>query len=198
MEASSDIRVTTGFDPHHRPAAAELYWDAFGLKLEHSIGPRSRGVKLIERNLAPDRAVTAFHGDILVGLAGFQLEGRALTRITPRDIIGEFGLWGSPRRIAWAAILDRRPASDELMMDGIVVRADHRGHGIGTMLLMRMFDLAAEHGKRYVRLDVVDTNPAARKLYEKMGFFELEQERVPLLRRLMGIKAPTTMERPVP
>jgi GNAT superfamily N-acetyltransferase len=197
VDYGSDIRVSVGFDTHHRPAAAELYWDAFGLKLEHSIGPRSRGVKLIERNLDPERAVAAFHGDILVGLAGFQIEGRALTKITSRDIIGEFGLWGSPRRIAWAAILGRRPAPDELMMDGIVVRADHRGHGIGTLLLSRMFDLALEHGKRFVRLDVVDTNPAARKLYEKMGFIEMEQGRVPLMRRLMRIKAPTTMERPV-
>ena len=197
MDSSAEIRVGIGFEPRHRHAAAQLYWDAFGLKLEHVIGPRSQGVALIERTLEADRAVTAFQGDILVGLAGFHLEGRALTEISVRDIIREFGIWSSLRRIAWAALLERSPEPDELLMDGIVVRADRRGHGVGTKLMLRMFDLALEHGKRVVRLDVVDTNPAARKLYERLGFVEVRTERVPFLRRVMGFSAATTMERPV-
>ena len=197
MEPDLDVRIATGFDAHHRHAAAQLYWDAFGLKLEHAIGPRSQGVPLIERTLEPTRAVTAFQGDILVGLAGFHLEGRALTDITVRDIVQEFGLLSSVRRLAWAALLERSPEPDELLMDGIVVRADRRGHGIGTKLLDRMFELAREHGKRVVRLDVVDTNPAARKLYDRMGFIEVKTEKVPFLRKAMGFSAATTMERPV-
>ena len=197
MDGAHDTRITIGFVPHHRRAAAELYWDAFGRKLEHAIGPRSRGVPLIERTLEPSRAVTAFQGDILVGVAGFHLEGQSLTAITVRDIIGEFGLLSSMRRIAWAALLERQPKPHELLMDGIVVRADRRGHGIGTRLLMRMFDLALEHGKSVVRLDVVDTNPAARKLYEKVGFREVKTEKVPFLRKAMGVSAVTTMERAV-
>lgn len=197
MDPSPVARIALGFESHHRRAAAQLYWDAFGLKLEHAIGPRSSGIPLIERTLEPARAVAAFQGDILVGLAGFTLDGRALTDITARDIIREFGLFGSMRRIAWAALLERHPQPDELLMDGIVVRADRRGRGIGTQLLLRMFDLAREHGKRVVRLDVVDTNPAARHLYDKMGFVERETRRVPFLRRVLGVAAVTSMERPV-
>ena len=197
MDHDPEIRIVIGFEPRHRHAAAQLYWDAFGLKLEHVIGPRSEGVSLIERTLAPDRAIAAFQGDILVGLAGFHLDGRALTEITARNIIGEFGLLRSFRRLIWAAALERSPAPDELLMDGIVVRADRRGHGVGTRLMMRMFDLALEHQKRVVRLDVVDTNPAARRLYQGLGFVEVRTEQVPFLRRMMGFSAATTMERPV-
>ena len=82
-------------------------------------------------------------------------------------------------------------------MDGIVVRADRRGRGIGTKLVFRLFDVALAHNKRVVRLDVVDTNPAARRLYERLGFVELNTEKVPFLRRVMGFSAATTMERPV-
>ena len=197
MGAESEIRIAIGFEPRHSHAAAQLYWDAFGLKLEHVIGPRSQGVTLIERTLAPDRAVTAFQGDILVGLAGFHLDGRALTDIKARDIVNEFGMLRSIRRLMWAAVLERSPAPDELLMDGIVVRADRRGHGVGTKLMFRMFDLALEHQKRAVRLDVVDTNPAARRLYQGLGFVEVRTERVPFLRRVMGFSAATTMERVV-
>jgi predicted GNAT family acetyltransferase len=133
----------------------------------------------------------------LVGLAGFNLDGSALTTIRARDIIKEFGPWSGMRRIAWASILHRTPRSDELLVDGIVVRADRRGHGIGTKLMYRLFDVALAHGKRVVRLDVVDTNPAARHLYEGLGFVAIKTEKVPFLRRFMGFAAATTMERSV-
>jgi len=197
VDPEAPVEIALGFGPEHRLAAASLYWDAFGRKLDHAIGPRERGIGLIERGLDPSRAVAAFQEGALVGLAGFNLDGQALTTIRVRDIIKEFGLFSGLRRTAWASLLHRSPKPEELLMDGIVVRADRRGHGIGTKLLCRTFDVAVAHGKRVVRLDVVDTNPAARRLYENLGFLEIKTEQVPFLRRVMGFSAATTMERPV-
>ncbi|MGI9647395.1 MAG: GNAT family N-acetyltransferase [Acidimicrobiia bacterium] len=191
------VRIEIGFEPEHRAAAANLYWDAFGLKLEHAIGPRDRGIRLIEQGLDPARAVSALQDDDLVGLAGFSLDGRALVRLKGRDIIKEFGLWSGLRRTAWASLLHRKPAPGVLLMDGIVVRTDRRGHGVGTELLTRLFGVAREHGKSIVRLDVVDTNPAAHRLYLRMGFVEIRNQKVPFLRRAMGFSAAKTMERRV-
>lgn len=191
------LRIELGFEPEHQPAAANLYWNAFGLKLEHALGPRERGIKLIEQGLDPARAVAALQGDELVGLAGYNLDGLALATLPGRAIIKEFGLWHGLRRTAWASFLHRKPAPGVLMMDGIVVRSDRRGHGIGTKLLTRLFEVAREHDKPLVRLDVVDTNPAAHRLYERMGFVEIKNQKVPFLRRVMGFSAATTMERRV-
>ncbi len=196
-DPEAPVQIALGFGPEHRQAAANLYWNAFGRKLDHAIGPRDQGIKLIEQGLDPSRAVAAFQEDELVGIAGFNVDGQALTTIRGRDIVMEFGLWTGLRRIAWASLLHRDPPPEALLMDGIVVRADRRGHGIGTQLLSRLFDIALAHGKRVVRLDVVDTNPAARGLYERMGFVEIRTEKVPFLRRVMGFSAATTMERPV-
>ena len=196
-DPEAPVEIALGFGSEHRKAAANLYWDAFGRKLDHAIGPRERGIGLIERGLDPSRAVAAFQDGALVGLAGFNLDGQALTKIRGRDIVREFGLFSGMRRTAWASLLHRPPQSHVLLMDGIVVRADRRGRGIGTKLLFRLFDVALAHGKRVVRLDVVDTNPAARRLYEGLGFIEIKTEKVPFLRRVMGFSAATTMERPV-
>jgi len=193
----ADVELAVGFGPEHRSIAADLYWDAFGRKLEKAIGPRKRGIALIERGLDPTRAVVALQDGELVGLAGFQLEGRALTRVGVRDIIKEFGFLRSVKRIAWASILHRDAPDGVLLMDGIVVKADHRGHGIGSKLLTRVFEVAAEHGKRVIRLDVVDTNPAAHRLYQRMGFVPTKTEKVPFIRKALGFSAATTMERPV-
>jgi hypothetical protein len=42
---------------------------------------------------------------------------------------------------------------------------------------------------------VVDTNPRARKLYEREGYVAVRTEATPYLRRMMGFGAVTTMER---
>ena len=194
-DPTTPVEIVVGFGPQHRAVVAGLYWDAFGRKLDHAIGPRHRGIGLIEKTLDPSRAVAAFQDGELIGIAGFHLDGRALATIRTRDIFREFGPLSGIRRTLWASILHRRVRPDELLMDGIVVRADRRGHGTGTHLLSRLFSLALEHGKRVVRLDVVDTNPAARRLYERMGFVQIKTGRVPVLRRVMGFPAATTMER---
>ena len=49
-----------------------------------------------------------------------------------------------------------------------------------------------------VRLEVVDTNPRARALYEREGYVAVRTERTPYLRRAMGFGEVTTMERRVP
>ncbi|MEU4501564.1 GNAT family N-acetyltransferase [Streptomyces sp. NPDC024089] len=57
--------------------------------------------------------------------------------------------------------------------------------------------VAADHGCRRIRLDVIDVNPRARALYERHGFTAARTEHTPYLRGLMGFSAVTTMYRPV-
>ena len=90
-------------------------------------------------------------------------------------------------------LLDRKPTPDELLMDGIVVHSDARGRGVGTRLFEELEAHARDAGKTSIRLDVVDTNPGARRLYERLGFIAVKTERTPYLRRVMGFSASTTM-----
>ena len=48
-----------------------------------------------------------------------------------------------------------------------------------------------------VRLDVVDSNPRARRLYEREGFVPVRTVRTPYLQRAMGFAASTTMVRDI-
>ena len=52
----------------------------------------------------------------------------------------------------------------------VAVDPDHRGRGIATMLLERLFELTAEDARRGYTLEVRVSNDEAIKLYEKMGF----------------------------
>ncbi|MFC8918338.1 GNAT family N-acetyltransferase [Streptomyces sp. NPDC057116] len=176
---------------------AALYWEAFGRKLGPALNPPDTGRAFIAAHLNHDRGVTALAGGTVVGVAGYQLGGRALTGGDVKDVLSAYGLLRGLPRLAVLALFERTPKEGELVMDGIVVDARHRANGIGSLLLQQVAAVAAENGCRRIRLDVIDTNPRARALYERHGFVARHTEHTPYLRRLMGFGAVTTMYRPV-
>lgn len=177
---------------------AALYWEAFGRKLGPALDPPETGRAFLATHLDHDRAVVAMAGGQVVGVAGYQLGGRALTGGGARDVLSAYGAVRGLRRLAILALFERTPDPGELVMDGIAVDARHRSHGIGSRLLSQIAVIAAENGCRRVRLDVVDTNPGARALYERHGFAAHHTERTPYLRRMLGFGAVTTMHCAVP
>lgn len=52
----------------------------------------------------------------------------------------------------------------------IAVHPDYRGEGIGSLLLDRALGVLAAGGARSVKLEVRESNDAARSLYEEFGF----------------------------
>ncbi|MGW9438733.1 GNAT family N-acetyltransferase [Streptomyces sp. NPDC055607] len=176
---------------------AALYWEAFGRKLAPALGPPGKGRAFIAAHLDHDRGIVALAGGRVVGVAGHRLGGRALTGGGARDVVAAYGVFRGLPRLAVLALFERAPAAGELVMDGIAVDAAYRGRGIGGLLLTETAALAADHGCHRIRLDVIDTNPRARALYERHGFTGHRTERTPYLRDLMGFGAVTTMHRPV-
>ena len=61
-------------------------------------------------------------------------------------------------------------AFDEAHITTIGVDPDHRGRGLGELLLLCMFDEAIERGANWLTLEVRVTNAAAQALYRKYGF----------------------------
>jgi ribosomal-protein-alanine N-acetyltransferase len=52
----------------------------------------------------------------------------------------------------------------------VAVDPDHRGRGIATMLLERLFELTADDAQRGYTLEVRVSNATAIALYERLGF----------------------------
>lgn len=195
--ASSRVEIGLGLPEALRGAAAGLYWDAFGRKLGAAIGPRRRGEAVLERALRPDRALVAVSSGELLGLVGFHLSGSSFAEVKLGDLTVEFGLVGGVLRAVPLALLERGARQGELLLDGIVVLAGQRGTGIGTGLLRAAIGFAADNGLGSVRLDVVDTNPRARRLYAREGFVPVRTEKTPYLQRAFGFSAYTTMVRKI-
>ncbi|MEV2256251.1 GNAT family N-acetyltransferase [Streptomyces sp. NPDC050147] len=171
---------------------------AFGRKLGSALGPPEKGRAFLAAHLHHDRGITALDGaGRVIGVAGYDLAGRALNGGSARDVLSKYGPLRGPLRLALLVLLTRKPAEGELVMDGICVAAAHRGAGIGALLLREIAAVGAENACRRIRLDVIDVNPRAKALYERHGFSAVRTQQTPFLRRLMGFGAVTTMHRAV-
>ncbi|MEM5583256.1 GNAT family N-acetyltransferase [Roseibium sp. AS2] len=195
----ADIRVAAGFPEAQRPVAARLFWAAFSGKLGRILAPEDKALRLIARLLDPRFAVSATDGDgTLLGLAGYKTRDGALIGGGLPDMASIYGPFGGLWRGVLLDLLDRAVEPGCLLMDGIFVAGSARGKGIGSALLEAICEEARTRDLSRVRLDVIDTNPRARTLYERSGFKAVDTQKTGLLKPLFGFASATRMERQVP
>lgn len=84
---------------------------------------------------------------------------------------------------------------DTLKIEMIAVAPEARGMGIGTKLINSVFSTAETEHKKKVVLEVVDTNPKARKLYGALGFNVVKKVKTAPFTNSSGFKSFERMER---
>jgi ribosomal protein S18 acetylase RimI-like enzyme len=191
---NGDISIQQGFPDELRAAAAELYDAAFGAKLSIAIPNPVTRKNVLKKGLNPPFSFIAVNSGEMVGIAGFKTAQGSLTGGILHVLKEEIGFWGAIRAVFVLALFERKQVAGQLLMDGIGVSPRLRGGGIGTQLLHSLIEYAKNEGYQSVRLDVIDTNPAARRLYERVGFVSVKTQVFPYLKWLFGFGAATQME----
>ena len=194
------IVIERGLPDDLRDQAVEIFEDAFGEKMRMAVRDTDKRKEFMRRAYVAQNCLIARRGDVLLGMAGLASRGEPFAggllggSWDPRpyrDVLGWLGamwaVWGS--RMA-----DHRPAADEFYVDGIAVAQGARGLGIGTRMLNETAALAREHGKRVVRLDVIDRNPRAQALYERLGFKVTKVQSFGRKERWVGFSQMISME----
>lgn len=198
MPGGRSFEIRKGLDPNQRLDASRCFWGAFSEKLDVALGPEDRAIRFLERVIDPTHALSAVAADgTLLGVAGFKTPDGAFVGGTMSELTAVYGSVGALWRALLLEMLERECEPGRLLMDGIFVRDSARGQGVGTALLRAVLEEAARRGLSEVRLDVIDTNPRARALYEKMGFTATSTTRLGPLRHLFGFESATTMLCPV-
>ncbi|PFG10768.1 MULTISPECIES: GNAT family N-acetyltransferase [unclassified Marinobacter] len=192
---TEDINYHIGLPEKYRDSAVDLYDEAFGQKFAVAIPSKKKRILFLKTCLTLDYVISAIHKDKLIGIAGFQTpEGSLTGSMTYSELISQLGFIKGN----WAAVIftlyERKAAVKELIMDGIAVHSDARGKGVGSHLLKEVAKYAKDHKFNSVRLDVIDINPKAKILYERMGFKSVKIESYPYLKWLLGFSGSTTME----
>ncbi len=197
MSITGPIEIYIGLPDEHLQEAAELFYDSFQKKFYPIMNTREQGVSFLQKHLNPKSTMVAARGKELLGIAGLQYEGRHFFSPSASDLAREFGWQRSIMKILKMRLFNSPDRKGELYLKAIMVHSEMQGRGIGSHLLTGIFDFAWVHDFNTIRLDVVDTNPDARRFYEQHGFVATKIRRCPLpfqfLCRDMGFSSAVTM-----
>ena len=186
--------IQRGAPESQRRTAALLYDAAFGEKFALAIKDSGSRIQLFEQCFRLEHCIAALKDNQLVGIAGYSTaEGSLTSGITFKSLIEHLGWWKGLRAALVFSFYERKKVADELMMDGISVAPTHRGLGVGTQLLAELIQYGSEHQYTSIRLDVIDTNEAAKRMYERIGFVAGETAEFEYARGVLGFGASTTM-----
>ncbi len=202
MDADTVV-IEHGLPDALRDQAVELFEDAFGTKMRSAVRDRERRMTFMARVYRAQNALVARRGERLLGMAGLSTRGEPYRGglaglswdLRPYvDLLG----WAGAAWAVWGLRLGAHtPKDDEVYLDGLAVATDARGNGIGTRLLAEVNDIARRNGKRFVRLDVIDANPRAQALYERVGYRVTRVQSYRWSERWSGYGAMISMEQPV-
>ena len=192
------IILRHGIPEAARDAAAALYWQAFGSKLGRVLGPEARALPFVRTVMRADQAFVALDGSgRLLGMAGYRSREGSFAGGSVEDLRAHYGPLGAAWRLPLLLALGRETPHDDFVLDGICVAEDARGRGIGSALIGAICDEARARGHGTVRLEVVDSNPRAQALYERLGFAVAHKTPIGVLRVVFGFRAALTMIKPV-
>lgn len=192
ISSSPSYTIQRGFPASLSYQAATLYAEAFGKKFKPFLGPHL--VAILSESLHPDFAFAVIRDNELLGLAGIQSANKKFVVLERNVFRHHFGRLSGSVRYTLAEWFFARPhEADTLLMDGIAVKKEAQGQGLGTKLLETIFVYARSQGFRQIRLDVIDTNSGARKLYERLGFVATRTTHLPFLKPWFGFSSVTTM-----
>jgi ribosomal protein S18 acetylase RimI-like enzyme len=191
------LEIRLGLPDTYRWAAAELCYDAFQQKFEPILNSTELGVGILEAGLKSEQIMIAVQNQQLVGVVGLEYSKQYFFDLKTSAFVQAYGrLRGIIKMILFLPFAQHHH-DGELTIGAIAVSPAMRGHGVGTQLLDAVFDYAREHDFRSVSLEVVDTNPHARQLYQRMGFAVIKTRHYPYLKRLMGFSAVTAMRKDI-
>lgn len=156
--------------------------------------PERKALVFLEKVANSTHSISAVSPDgTLLGIAGFKTTNGSFIGGGVNDLQYAYGWFGGLWRGVFLDFLERPLQVGTLLMDGIMVSKAARGLGIGTALLSAVKAKALQLECEQVRLDVIDTNPRARALYEREGFVAETTSNTGPLRHVFGFSSSTTM-----
>lgn len=196
------LEISFGMPEDQKARVAQLFCKAFETKFEKVYGPEERGLPIISKYLRNDRIVVAINKGVVVGFAGLKFKGKGFIDMSFRQLLQELelrifrliflGCFYVVFRQIWMFL--NRSREKEVLLDALAVTKNMRNKGIGSSLLDYIIDFGRSRGYKQIRLSVVDVNPRARRLYERVGFKEVRVRRIIFpWNRVLGFNAASEM-----
>ena len=159
-------------------SAIRLYFNSLKEKLEPILGSDGRAQEALASNIATDKCIVAICNGKLVGIMGIQTNKRGFVNPNLKTMVRIYGNFGGILRMGGLAILHHTIGTDELYVDGVAVASEMRGKGIGSHLFELLEQAVLKKRIKTISLEVIDTNPRAKALYERLGFVAVKTQTI--------------------
>ena len=166
--------------------AVALILDLLGEKFEPVLGKGETAHQVLKHGIDPGQCVVAVADGRLAGLLAIQDGKKSLLNPGLASLVKAYGLAGGLFRLAGLWLLYHSPDPGEFYVDGVVVAAEFQGRGIGSGLFSALERRALEQGMDKICLEVIDTNPRALALYQRLGFSDVKQDSMVPFNRIFG------------
>lgn len=170
----NDLHITDKLPREMIPQAATIYYTEFRQKYDGLLMiPRSeeQALRILSQSMDTSMGIYALNGQgELLGLVGLGSKDRGFVKYRWKLLLKEFGFLGAILRKLIKIFEAPSMKEDQLRIEGIVVSEKAQGQGIGTALMQAVFEQARNKGYKSIQLEVINTNPDARRLYHRLGF----------------------------
>ncbi len=178
--------INKGLPEQYRSSAADLFLNALGGKFIPILGERNRAQRLLELSINKDNCFSVEHESELLGILAFQIDKTTFLNPSFATMRSVYGVFGGIFKAIGLSQLEHKTRFGEIYIEAVAVSELARGKGIGTKLFDAIFQMAEEKGYKTITLQVIDTNPRAKELYERIGFEVVKQSKTWPLNKLLG------------
>ena len=184
-----NIEIADSINKNQRISAIEILYYAFEQKIRALIKSKEKTLAIYNKSLKNDQVFYALLDGNVVGLIGLQYKNKTFLEFKYRDLRKYFNPLRSYFIYRIYKLTSPKIKDDVLRIDSIAVDKSFRSMGIGTQLINKVFEFAKNKGFKEVVLEVINTNPKAKELYERIGFKEKKIVRYYFLTRSAGFSS---------
>lgn len=195
------INITNSIHEVQKIEVAKMYYHAFIKKFSSLwlfAKNEAQAVTVLRQSLRYENGLYVLSNNRVLGFVGLEKGDSFFAPLKYSAFLEAFGFLSATwRYVAYGIyrLFHGDIKNDAVHIDPIVVSSDARGMGIGTKLFEAAFELTKRLNRKKVILEVVDTNPKAKKLYERLGFQVVKEENTALLTKNAGFEKVFHMEK---
>lgn len=181
MEKNQTLNITIqfGIPKNQQLIIANIFYENFQDKFKIFLGNKKKAIPLIASTLEDDRIIVAIKNGKVIGFAGLQYHKKSFSIPSLTQIVKIYGFM-TIRTFPFFVISSfNKPKSFQLHLESLAVTGKEQGKGIGTQLLNATINHAKAKSFSQIKLEVIQTNQKAKKLYKKIGFKSTKIIKIP-------------------
>ena len=178
MSNTVSIQIQSGVPEQQRITVATIFYESFPDKFARLFGDPRKAIPLISQLIRENRILSALIDGQVVGFAGLHYHGKHFLKFHIAETVRIYRLTALRVILYFLITALNVHNTNQLHLEVLAVHEQYRNQGIGTQLVHSTIAFAQQQGFSLIRLEVVNTNPKAKKLYERIGFKQVQDHEI--------------------